>query len=105
MTTAHMLPSTIKAYFSSKNTSGIVADKVYVKSSSSVPEAPLEGALVWVLESDTATLRWRGMSDAEGSYQALGLIAGGEYIVVGIDPTRSYKAVAAGPVIARWPAS
>ncbi|MBO7411044.1 MAG: hypothetical protein J6T92_03885 [Ottowia sp.] len=41
---------------------------------------------------------WEGFADAQGRWQADGLRPGFEYVAVGIDQRRVFKAAAAGPV-------
>lgn len=41
---------------------------------------------------------WDGFADDEGRWKADGLQPGYEYVAVGIDPKREFKATAAGPV-------
>lgn len=43
---------------------------------------------------------WEGFADAQGRWKAEGLRPGLEYVAVGIDRQRIFKATAAGPVTA-----
>ena len=68
-------------------------------------EAPHPFARVLVLRLMDGKKVWEGFADAEGNWSADGLQPGFEYVAVGIDTTRTYKATAAGPVKATAPAA
>ena len=67
-------------------------------------EAPHPNARVAVLRLIDFRKVWEGFADADGKWQADGLQPGFEYVAVGIDQQRIYKATAAGPVTATVPA-
>ena len=61
-------------------------------------EAAHPFARVWVLRLIDGKKVWEGFADAGGRWQADGLLPGLEYVAVGIDQKRVFKATAAGPV-------
>ena len=61
-------------------------------------EAPHPYARVIVLRLIDGKKVWEGGADAGGRWQADGLQPGLEYVAVGIDNKRVFKATAAGPV-------
>ena len=61
-------------------------------------EAPHPYARVAVLRLLDMKKVWEGFADAQGRWQADGLQPGFEYVAVGIDQKRVFKATAAGPV-------
>ena len=63
----------------------------------SAGEAPHPYARVWVLRLIDGKKVWEGFADAQGRWQADGLHPGFEYVAVGIDQQRVFKATAAGP--------
>ena len=67
-------------------------------------EAPHPYARVVVLRLLDMKKVWEGFADAQGRWQADGLQPGLEYVAVGIDQQRVFKATAAGPVMATVPA-
>ena len=81
-------------------TTGVISDKVMIKLTASAPETPFASGRVWLLRLADGYKAWEGWSDAQGHYTATGLEAGVEYVAVGIDPYRNYKATGAGPVVA-----
>lgn len=80
---------------------GYVHDRVMSKSGPTAPEVPFANGRVWLLRLTDGYKAWEGWSNAQGWYRAEGLEAGVEYIAVGIDPERHYKATGAGPVRAK----
>ena len=80
------------------DTSGVIRDCVMSRAGPAAPETPFANARVWLLRLADGYKAWEGFSDAQGRYVAQGLEAGVDYIVVGIDPVRRYKAIGAGPV-------
>ncbi len=87
-------------YRQANPTTGVIADRVMFKASSSSPEAPFATGRVWLLRAIDGFKAWEGYSDAQGYYRAEGLELGVAYIAVGIDPWGNHKTVGAGPVIA-----
>lgn len=63
-------------------------------------EAPHPYARVAVFRLLDLKKVWEGFADAQGRWQADGLQPGREYVALGIDQQRVYKATAAGPVTA-----
>lgn len=61
-------------------------------------EAPHPFARVLVLRLIDGKKVWEGFADENGHWQADGLRPNLEYVAVGIDRQRVYKATAAGPV-------
>lgn len=61
-------------------------------------EAPYPFAHVAVFRLIDFKKVWEGFADAQGRWQADGLQPGLEYVAIGIDLQRVYKATAAGPV-------
>ena len=95
------LPSRLPQDYRHKTpTMGVIADRVMFKASASSPEAPFASGRVWLLRALDGFKAWEGYSDAQGHYRAEGLELGVAYIPVGIDPTGTHKASAAGPAIA-----
>lgn len=80
---------------------GYVHDRVMSKSGPTAPEVPFANGRVWLLRLTDGYKAWEGWSNAQGWYRAEGLEAGVDYIAVGIDPERHYKATGAGPVRAK----
>lgn len=78
-----------------------VSDRVMFKATPSSPEQPFAKGRVWLLRLADGFKAWEGWSDADGYYTATGLEVGVEYVAVGIDPARNFKATGAGPVIAQ----
>lgn len=68
-------------------------------------ETPHPYARVLVLRIIDGRKVWDGFADEQGHWQADGLQPGMEYVAVGIDTKRIYKATAAGPVKAQDAAS
>ena len=64
----------------------------------SAGEAPHPYARAIVLRLIDGKKVWEGFADAQGRWKAVGLLPGFEYVVVGIDQRRVFKATAAGPV-------
>lgn len=81
-------------------TNGVVSDRVMFKAAPSSPEQPFAQGRVWLLRAIDGFKAWEGWSDAGGYYTATGLEVGVEYVAVGMDPLRSFKATGAGPVTA-----
>lgn len=81
-------------------TTGTLSDRVMYRATPTSPEAPFANGRVWLLRLADGYKAWEGWSDAQGHYTATGLEAGVEYVAVGIDPYRNYKATGAGPVVA-----
>ncbi len=81
-------------------TVGVVTDRVMFKATPSSPEQPFAQGRVWLLRAFDGFKAWEGWSDAAGYYTATGLEVGVEYIAVGMDPLRNFKATGAGPVTA-----
>ena len=81
-------------------TTGRISDQVLYRATPTAPEAPFANGRVWLLRLADGYKAWEGWSDAQGHYTATGLEAGVEYVAVGIDPCRNYKATGAGPVVA-----
>ena len=81
-------------------TAGAISDQVMYRATPTSPEAPFANGRVWLLRLADGYKTWEGWSDAQGHYTATGLEAGVEYVAVGIDPYRNYKATGAGPVVA-----
>jgi hypothetical protein len=71
-----------------------------LKASPTAPEVPFVRGRVWLLRALDGYKAWDGFTDAAGRYSADGLELGVAYIPVGIDPTGTHKASAAGPAIA-----
>ena len=82
-------------------TTGTLSDRVMYRATPTSPEAPFANGRVWLLRLADGYKAWEGWSDAQGNYTATGLEVGVEYIAVGIDPYRNYKATGAGPVRAQ----
>lgn len=82
-------------------TTGTLSDRVMYRATPTSPEAPFANGRVWLLRLADGYKAWEGRSDAQGNYTATGLEVGVEYIAVGIDPYRNYKATGAGPVRAQ----
>ncbi len=82
-------------------TTGTLSDRVMYRATPTSPEAPFANGRVWLLRLADGYKAWEGWSDAQGHYTATGLEVGVEYIAVGIDPYRNYKATGAGPVRAQ----
>ncbi len=61
-------------------------------------EAPHPLARVAVFRLFDLAKVWEGFADEQGRWQADGLREGVDYVAVGIDPKRVFKATAAGPV-------
>ncbi len=80
---------------------GYVHDRVMSKTDPTAPEVPFANGRVWLLRLTDGYKAWEGWSNAQGWYRAEGLEAGVEYVAVGIDPERHYKATGAGPVRAK----
>lgn len=80
--------------------SGRIVDYMMLKASPTAPEVPFVRGRVWLLRAIDGYKAWEGFTDAEGRYSADGLELGVAYIPVGIDPTGTHKASAAGPAIA-----
>lgn len=83
------------------DTRGTVSDQVLYRATPTSPEAPFANGRVWLLRLADGYKAWEGWSDAQGRYTATGLEVGVEYVAVGIDPHRHYKATGAGPVRAQ----
>ena len=81
-------------------TDGVIENFIKVRESSAAPEVPFANAIVWAIRRLGGQLMWSGVSAADGSYRANRLLRDEEYIVIGIDPTGTHQATAAGPVIA-----
>jgi hypothetical protein len=81
-------------------TTGVVTDRVMFKATPSSPEQPFAQGRVWLLRAFDGFKAWEGWSDAAGYYTATGLEVGVEYVAVGMDPQRNFKATGAGPVVA-----
>lgn len=81
-------------------TNGVVSDRVMFKATPSSPEQPFALGRVWLLRAVDGFKAWEGWSDAGGYYTATGLEVGVEYVAVGMDPLRNFKATGAGPVVA-----
>ena len=81
-------------------TTGVIADYMMLKASPTAPEVPFVRGRVWLLRAIDGYKAWEGFTDAQGYYRAEGLEMGVDYIPVGIDPTGTHKASAAGPAIA-----
>lgn len=81
-------------------TTGRISDQVLYRATPTAPEAPFANGRVWLLRLADGYKAWEGWSDAQGHYTATGLEVGVEYVAVGIDPYRNYKATGAGPVVA-----
>ena len=64
----------------------------------SAGEAPHPYARVLVLRLLDGKKVWEGFADENGNWQSDGLQPGLEYVAVGIDRQRVFKATAAGPV-------
>ena len=86
---------------SAGDTTGVVHDRVMSKGGPTAPEVPFANGRVWSLRLTDGYKAWEGWSNAQGWYRAEGLEAGVEYVAVGIDPERHYKATGAGPVRAK----
>ena len=86
--------------FRHADSSGAITDRVMYRATPTSPEAPFANGRVWLLRLADGYKAWEGWSDAQGHYTATGLEAGVEYVAVGIDPCRNYKATGAGPVVA-----
>ena len=84
-------------YRHSTPTTGRIVDYVMLKASPSAPEVPFARGRVWLLRALDGYKAWEGFTDATGRYSADGLELGVAYIPVGIDPTGTHKASAAGP--------
>ncbi len=69
------------------------------KKDASTPETLHPWARVMVLRLLDGKIVWDGFSDAAGRWRADGLQPGYEYVAVGIDQTRHFKATAAGPIL------
>lgn len=79
-------------------TAGTVADQVVLKTAAG--EQPFANARVWLLRLADGRIAWEGWSNASGHYTATGLELGVDYVAVAIDPTRTHKTTAAGPITA-----
>ncbi len=79
---------------------GVIRDQVMFKATPSSSEAPFAGGRVRLHRLLDGYCAWQGLSDASGHYTATCLEVGVEYIAVGIDVRRNFKATGAGPVIA-----
>ncbi len=82
------------------DTTGVINDRVMLKTSPSAPEVPLASARVWALRLVDGYKAWEGFSDALGYYHATGLEVGVAYQVTAIDLTGEHKCTAGGPVVA-----
>lgn len=82
------------------NTTGVINDRVMLKTSPSAPEVPMASARVWALRLADGYKAWEGFSDALGYYHATGLEVGVAYQVTAIDLTGEHKCTAGGPVVA-----
>ncbi|WP_423933157.1 hypothetical protein [Comamonas sp. 23] len=82
------------------NTTGVINDRVMLKTSPSAPEVPMASARVWALRLADGYKAWEGFSDALGYYHAAGLEVGVAYQVTAIDLTGEHKCTAGGPVVA-----
>ena len=80
--------------------SGRIVDYMMLKASPTAPEVPFVRGRVWLLRAIDGYKAWEGFTDAAGCYSADGLELGVAYIPVGIDPTGTHKASAAGPAVA-----
>lgn len=87
-------------YRHGKPITGAIADYMMLKASPTAPEVPFVRGRVWLLRAIDGYKAWEGYSDAQGYYRAEGLELGVAYIPVGIDPTGTHKASAAGPAVA-----
>lgn len=81
-------------------TTGAIADYMMLKASPTAPEVPFARGRVWLLRAIDGYKAWEGYTDSQGRYRAEGLELGVDYIPVGIDPTGTHKASAAGPAVA-----
>lgn len=81
-------------------TTGRIVDYMMLKASPTAPEVPFVRGRVWLLRALDGYKAWEGWTDAAGRYSADGLELGVAYIPVGIDPTGTHKASAAGPAVA-----
>lgn len=82
------------------DTTGVINDRVMLKTSPSAPEVPMASARVWALRLADGYKAWEGFSDALGYYHATGLEVGVAYQVTAIDLTGEHKCTAGGPVVA-----
>lgn len=80
-----------------RTTTGTISDQVVLKTSATT-EIPFANARIWLLRAADGYKAWEGWSDATGHYTATGLEIGVEYVPVALDPTRTHKTTAAGPV-------
>lgn len=87
-------------YRHSTPTTGRIVDYMMLKASPTAPEVPFVRGRVWLLRAFDGYKAWDGFTDAQGCYSADGLELGVAYIPVGIDPTGTHKASAAGPAVA-----
>ena len=79
---------------------GVIADYMMLKASPTATEVPFVRGRVWLLRALDGYKAWEGYTDSQGRYRAEGLELGVDYIPVGIDPTGTHKASAAGPAVA-----
>ncbi len=95
------LPSRLAPdYRHSTPATGRIVDYMMLKASPTAPEVPFVRGRVWLLRALDGYKAWEGFTDATGRYSADGLELGVAYIPVGIDPTGTHKASAAGPAVA-----
>lgn len=87
-------------YRHSTPSTGRIVDYMMLKASPTAPEVPFVRGRVWLLRALDGYKAWEGLTDAAGRYSANGLELGVAYIPVGIDPTGTHKASAAGPAVA-----
>lgn len=87
-------------YRLSAPTTGRVVDYMMLKPSPDAPEVPFARGRVWLLRAIDGYKACECWTDAQGRYSADGLELGVAYIPVGIDPTGTHKASAAGPAVA-----
>ena len=99
---------TLQCFFAARapqQIAGVASLGELVVDKTTAGEAPHPHARVWVLRLLDGKKVWEGFADAGGRWQAEGLQPGLEYVAVGIDPQRVFKATAAGPVKASVGAS
>ena len=96
------LPGSLRRnfYIALRPNTGVIADRTTLIASAGTPEQPVAGMRVWLLRALDGYKAWEGFTDAAGCYSADGLELGVAYIPVGIDPTGTHKASAAGPAVA-----
>ncbi|GAB2824585.1 hypothetical protein GCM10027276_29270 [Comamonas piscis] len=94
------LASLVQDYRLVGDTTGVINDRVMLKTSPSAPEVPMASARVWALRLADGYKAWEGFSDALGYYHATGLEVGVAYQVTAIDLTGEHKCTAGGPVVA-----